>query len=267
MDQKPESADPQGQDLSELGNVVEIVGEYLGASPQMADRREYVFFLTTSLLYLLGLLAVLGYIFLGPIWAKYYPVITDKEQICNMLVATGSWGPVVYILIQALQVVVVVWPFPVEVAGGFLFGMPLGIFYSMLGLTLGSVAAFVLGRWLERKYITEIIAPEKLQRFQKLMKREGTLAAFMIFLIPAIPKDFVCYILGLSRMSLKFFIVAVAIARLPTTVLYSLQGAQAYKGDYWTTLGLVALYLILGALMYRHRDKLYHWISQFHQEN
>jgi len=53
--------------------------------------------------------------------------------------AWGVWAPLVFIGIQALQVVVA--PIPGEVTGflgGFVFGQWIGLAYSMVGLSLGS---------------------------------------------------------------------------------------------------------------------------------
>jgi len=150
-----------------------------------------------------------------------------------------------------------------EIAGGFLFGLPWGLLYSALGLALGSVVAFLLGRWLERKFITRL-HPENMRRIRRLIKREGTLAAFLIFLIPGFPKDFVCYFLGATRLSLAFFLVVSTLLRIPSTLLFTLQGAQVYKGHYGITLGLVALYLGLAFLLFRKREALYGWVGQWH---
>jgi uncharacterized membrane protein YdjX (TVP38/TMEM64 family) len=269
MDHTPESPDltsPPGGSPPVSESITAWVGGHLGAGAQMADRNEYLFFLTLSVLFLLGLLATVGYLLLGPLWARMYPILTNKDKVCGLLKTTGSWGPLIYILILALQVLVMIWPMPVEVAGGFLFGLPWGLLYSTAGLALGSTLAFLLGRGLERQFVVKVVPPEKLQRFRLFMKRQGTLAAFLIFLIPAVPKDAVCYVLGLTRMSLKFFVVAVIIARFPNTLLYTLEGAQAYKGNYLMTLGLLACYLGLAMLMYRHRERLYQWISRWHLE-
>jgi uncharacterized membrane protein YdjX (TVP38/TMEM64 family) len=176
----------------------------LGARPDMADRDEYLFFLTASIVFLLGLLALLGYIYLDPVRQRLYQVILDRERIRAVMNGAGSWAPFLFIMVEAVQVVLMLWPVPLEIAGGFLFGLPLGVFYSALGLALGSMAAFLLGRWLERKFLTRL-KPETMQRLQRLSKREGTLAAFLIFLIPGAPKGFVCYFLGATRLSLVFF--------------------------------------------------------------
>jgi len=126
--------------------------------------------------------------------------------------------------------------------------------------------AFLLGRWLERTYLRRIIDPAKLQGFQKLMKREGALAAFIIYLVPGVPKDFVSYALGFTTLSLKFFVVAVAIFRLPSTFLLTLQGAEAAKGNYWLSVGLIGGNYLLAVLIYRYRDYLYQWIKAWHLE-
>ena len=155
----------------------------MGIGSSMANRREYLIFLAASLLVSLGIFSLLGYIYLWPLLKPYYAIISDKEKVSGLFRAAGDWAPVVYILLEVAQVLTMFWPVPLEIAGGFLFGLPLGIVYSMIGLTMGAVLAFLLGRWLERTYLGRIIDPEKLQRFQKLMKRERALAAFIIFLI------------------------------------------------------------------------------------
>jgi uncharacterized membrane protein YdjX (TVP38/TMEM64 family) len=242
------------------------IAEYLGVGPSMPNRREYLVFLAASLLVSLGILALLGYIYLWPLLKPYYAIISDPEKISGLFRAAGNWAPIVYILMEAAQVLTMFWPVPLELAGGFLFGLPWGIVYSMIGLTTGAVLAFLLGRWLERTYLRRVIDPEKLRSFQKLMRREGALAAFIIFLVPGVPKDFVSYALGFTTLSVKFFVVAVAIFRLPSTFLLTLQGAEAAKGHYWLSVGLIGGNYLLAVLIYRYREYLYQWIKAWHLE-
>jgi uncharacterized membrane protein YdjX (TVP38/TMEM64 family) len=247
-------------------HILTELAELLGAHPDMADRAEYLFFLTASILFLLGMLAILGYIYLDPVRERLYQIVLDRERVRAVMNGAGSWAPILFILIQAVQVMIVFWAVPMEIAGGFLFGFPLGLLYSAMGLALGSMLAFLLGRWLERKLVKRLIHPHTMKRVRRLLKREGTLGAFFIFLIPGAPKDFVCYFLGLTRMHLAFFLVLTTLARLPGIVLFTLQGAEVYQGHYGVTLGLVALYLGVGLMAYRHREALYQWVGQWHLE-
>jgi uncharacterized membrane protein YdjX (TVP38/TMEM64 family) len=242
------------------------ITEYLGVGPSMDNRKEYLIFLAASILVSLGIFSALGYIYLWPYVKPYYAIISDKEKISSLFRAAGNWAPIVYVLIEAMEVLTIFWPVPLEIAGGFLFGLPLGMLYSMVGLTLGGTLAFLLGRWLERTYLRRIIDPGKLQRFRKRMRREGALTAFIIFLIPGVPKDFVSYVLGFTSLSLKFFVVAVIIFRLPSTFVLTLQGAEAAKGNYWISVGLLGCNYLLAVLIYRYRDYLYQWIKAWNLE-
>jgi uncharacterized membrane protein YdjX (TVP38/TMEM64 family) len=124
------------------------------------------------------------------------------------------------------------------------------LLYSTLGLTFGSAAAFLLGRWLEKRFVTRMVSPATMQRFDFLMERQGALVAFILFLIPGFPKDYLSFILGLSPMDFRVFLVISTIGRLPGTLMLNLQGAQVYKGNYWNTLILLGVCLMLAGLAY-----------------
>jgi uncharacterized membrane protein YdjX (TVP38/TMEM64 family) len=267
MKKEAANSDPVSAGVQEVkADLTAGIAEYLGVGPSMANRREYLTFLAASFLVCLGILSLLGYIYLWPWFQPYYAVIADKEKISSLFRAAGAWAPIVYILLEVGQVLTMFWPVPLELAGGFLFGLTWGLVYSMIGLTTGAVLAFLLGRWLERTYLSRIIDPGKLQRFRNLMKREGALAAFIIFLVPGVPKDFVSYVLGFTTLSLKFFFVAVAIFRLPSTFLLTLQGAEAAQGHYWLSAGLIGGNYVLAVLIYRYREHVYQWIKAWHPE-
>jgi uncharacterized membrane protein YdjX (TVP38/TMEM64 family) len=224
------------------------------------------------LLWLLAALAVTGLIiylvvqFRHPLWAwlsPYYEFASDKKRVKAAIKAAGPLGPLVFIAIQSLQVIFA--PIPGEATGflgGFLFGAPLGWLYSTLGLTLGSAAAFLLGRWLEKRFVARMVSPQTMQRFDFLMERQGALVAFILFLIPGFPKDYLCFILGLSPMDFRVFLVICTIGRIPGTLMLSLQGAQVYKGNYWNTLILLGVCLLLAGLAYAFRERLYIWIRR-----
>lgn len=219
-----------------------------------------------ALLLLLGSL-VWGYRCRDILWidlCHYYYVLTDKEKIQAFLKAAGPLGPLLFIVTQALQVVLA--PIPGEATGfigGFLFGVAPGLVYSTIGLTVGSILAFLLGRWLEEHFVARVVRPETLKKFDFLIERQGTLIAFFLFLLPGFPKDYLCFILGLSNMSLRLFVVMVTVGRLPGTLMLTLQGAQVYKGNYYVTFILFGLCLALGGVMYWYRETLYQWLKRW----
>jgi len=221
--------------------------------------------------FLAGLAAValglyLVWEFWQPLWSWLTPVyeyLTDKDRVKAAIEAAGPLAPLLFIIIQALQVILA--PIPGEATGfigGYLFGVPLGLLYSTLGLALGSMAAFLLGHWLGKRFVTRIVSRESMQRFDFLMERQGALIAFILFLIPGFPKDYLSFILGLSPMDLWVFLLICTVGRIPGTLMLTLQGAQVYKGNYWTSLILVAVCVVLAALTYYFREKLYNLIRR-----
>lgn len=223
-----------------------------------------------------GLVLALVVLVAGALWAfscrglfwdglcHYYDLATDKERIQQLLKAVGPLAPLIFIAVQALQVVFA--PFPGEATGfigGFLFGVPLGMLYSTIGLTLGSTLAFLLGRWLEVHFVARVVSPETLKRFDFLMERQGALVAFFLFILPGFPKDYLCFILGLSQMPLKVFLVLCTVGRLPGTLMLTLQGAKVYEGDYLFSAILMALCLLLGGILYYYRETLYLWLQRW----
>ena len=151
----------------------------------------------------------------------------NKEWIKSTLKAAGPLAPFFFIVIQSLQVVFA--PIPGEATGfigGYLFGVPLGLLYSTVGLTLGSVLAFLIARWLEERYVSRWVPKEILEKFDFLMERQGALVALILFIVPGFPKDYLCFVLGLSRMPFRLFLVICLVGRIPGTLLLTLQGAQ-----------------------------------------
>ncbi|MFZ2089508.1 MAG: TVP38/TMEM64 family protein [Desulfobaccales bacterium] len=186
-----------------------------------------------------------------------------KEKIRGWLDALGPLAPLGFILIQALQVVVA--PIPGEATGflgGFLFGVLPGFLYSTVGLTLGSSLAFGVSRWLGSRVINKIFHTESLAKFDALFERNGALVAFLLYLFPGAPKDYLSFLLGLSKIPFKVFVVLVAVGRMPATLLLTLQGAQVYQGHYWTFLILLGITLLAGGILIYFRERFYRWLQR-----
>jgi uncharacterized membrane protein YdjX (TVP38/TMEM64 family) len=255
-------ANPYPESKSLFSHLAMVVG----AEPEMPNRKEYLFFLTASTIFILAVLGSLVYVYLEPIRQHLYRVILDPERLGNVLHLSGFWGPFIFMGIQAAQVLLIIWPVPFEIAGGYLFGFSWGTIYSTVGLTLGTVISFYLGRWLHDNWLYRLLSSETKGFLQRLIKREGALAAFIIYLLPGIPKDFVGYLFGMSRISLPFFLIVAVLARFPSTLLMSYQGSQALQGNYGISIALTAFSAILGYVLYKYREPIYQWLEQWHAD-
>ena len=217
------------------------------------------------------LVILLGYVYRLPLWEKlttYYDLFTDREQIKTFVSTFGSGAPIVFMTIQILQVLFA--PFPGETTGfigGFLFGTMKGFIYSSIGLTVGSLINFAVGRFLGKRYVRKLIPAGKLDRLDSVVKRQGLFVLFLLFIFPGFPKDYLCLFLGLSAIPAKIFIAIVVIGRMPGTLMLSLQGSYVFEQQYgWFALILGGcLVFVLAA--YRYREDLYHWLERFNGES
>jgi uncharacterized membrane protein YdjX (TVP38/TMEM64 family) len=206
--------------------------------------------------------------YISPLLVDWYGFLSSKEKVRTWLMSFGLAAPLVFIAIQSLQVVFA--PIPGEATGflgGYLFGIPRGFLYSTVGLTLGSTLAFLLGRWLEIHFVEKVVRKETLEKFDFIIERQGALIAFLFFLIPGFPKDYLCFILGLSKMPLRVFLVINIIGRMPGTFLLTLQGANVYKGNYITFFILLGVFIAAGLLMLLYKETLYRWLRRWSKQN
>jgi len=212
-------------------------------------------------------LAFLGCFYGQELWHKiitFYQLITDREKIETFVVSFGFAAPAVFIIIQVLQVLLA--PFPGEATGfvgGFLFGTAKGFLYSSIGLTVGSWVNFLLGRLLGKRYVRKMIPDVQLARMDSLLKHQGIIVVFVLFVFPGFPKDYLCLFLGLSTIPMKVFMILATVGRMPGTLMLSLQGASAFEQRYgWFVLILGACLAII-YLAYRYRENLYQWVERF----
>lgn len=210
---------------------------------------------------------LLGYFYRIPIWGKiiqYYNFFSDRERVKAFIIAFGPGAPVVFMMIQIFQVIFA--PIPGEATGligGYLFGTAKGFLYSSIALTVGSWINFLIGRLLGKRYVRKLIPAEKLERFDLILKRQGVIIIFLLFILPGFPKDYLCFFVGLSVIPIKVFIILAAIGRMPGTFLLSLQGSTLFEQDYGVLAIIFGLCIILAFLAYRYRESLYQWIARF----
>ena len=126
-------------------------------------------------------------------------------------------------------------PIPGELTrfiGGYLYGPFWGTVYATIGLTIGSWIAFMLARFLGEPLLEKVVKKEVFEKFDHFMEHKGLLVSFLLFLIPGFPKDYLCYIMGVSLIPTGTFIIISTAGRLLGTIMLSVTGAFAGNGQY-----------------------------------
>ena len=185
----------------------------------------------------------------------------DRVFLKKTLRQWGVLAPVIFIALQALQVIIA--PIPGEITGilgGYLFGEWLGLLYSTIGLTVGSVAAFGVGRWVGAHYVRTLVSRETWEKLGFIVEAEGAILCFIIYLIPGLPKDMVCYLFGMSPMPLWVFALVSTLGRIPGTWVLSAQGAHTAAGNYLYVMLLTAIVVAVALPLYYYRNRIIGWV-------
>ena len=221
-------------------------------------------------LIVVGSFALLGYFYRVPlteIAVKSFNFFSDRERISTIIESFGASAPVVFMMVQLFQVLFA--PIPGEASGfigGYLFGTARGFLFSSIALTAGSWLNFIIGRFLGKRYIRKLIPAVHLTRFDTILKRQGIIIIFLLFIFPGFPKDYLCLFLGLSAIPAKVFILLAAIGRMPGTFMLSLQGASISEQNYPLFALVIGISLVIVFFAYRHREFLYQWVERFNNK-
>lgn len=190
-----------------------------------------------------------------------------KEKIARHLLALGPYSSAVFILLQALQVVIS--PIPGDITGmvaGYVYGKAFGFLLSVIGVAFGSWVAFELARILGRPFAERFVKREILEKFDFVTTDMGVTVIFLLFLFPYFPKDSLCYVLGLSRMGLGTFLIVSTVARMPGIYMQVVVGASIHNQDYLQTIVIAVISAVILFLAYLYRTQLFHWIKNSRED-
>lgn len=146
------------------------------------------------------------------------------ESMENYVKQFGIAAPLIFILIQILQVVIPILPgFIGCAAGAILFGSIGGFFCNYIGISLGSLAAFLLARKYGIGFVKKIISEEKYEKYAGWLdkKKQFTIVLFLTILLPLAPDDIFCYISGLTKMEFQKFAWIIILAKPWCILAYS----------------------------------------------
>ncbi len=196
----------------------------------------------------------------------FLEIAGDEEKFRAFIEKSGKWMVPVFILLQFLQVVVLPIPSTVTVvAGAALFGPLLGSIYSLIGIILGSLVGFVVGRYAGYRVVAWLVGKDTLDKWLHKIAGKDKLLLSVMFLLPVFPDDVLCFVAGLSSMSLWYFLVLILISRIiavfTTSYAITLIPFNTWWGILtWCILGI--LVILLFVVLYRKSDAILGWFAK-----
>lgn len=162
--------------------------------------------------------------------------ISTVEDFRAYIASFGAKAALIFILVSFLQVVVLPIPAFITVGAGVLiFGPFFGAVYSVIGIVIGSVTAYFIGKVFGVKAATWLVGEVALEKWRKFIYGKDRILLTFMFLFPFFPDDVLCFVAGITTVKPKFFIVMITAVRVVTVFLssYSINNSIIPYTTWW----------------------------------
>jgi uncharacterized membrane protein YdjX (TVP38/TMEM64 family) len=162
----------------------------------------------------------------GEISYAFNPQILLKSAL-EWVESLGAIGAIAFMAIYIVATIVFLPAFILTLGAGVVFGVWLGAIYVFIGATLGSIAAFLVGRYLARNWVAKKIAGnDKFSAIDRAVGKEGLKIVLLTRLSPAFPFNLLNYAFGLTGVSIKDYIIG-SVGMIPGTIMFVYIGSLA----------------------------------------
>ncbi len=152
---------------------------------------------------------------------------TLVPEFAQYIDGLGALGPLVFVAGYALATVAFIPGSLLTLAAGAMFGLTRGVMFVFVGATLGSTLAFLLSRYVARRAVERrLVGNARFAAVDRAIAAQGRRIVILLRLSPAFPFSLLNYALGLTRISLRDYVLA-SVGMLPGTILYVYYGKLA----------------------------------------
>lgn len=200
---------------------------------------------------------------------EFFAQFKSIEDVENFINNYGKESALVYLLFQIFQVIVSVIPGEVfQVAAGYLFGPFLGIILALIGCAIGQTIAFFMARILGQDFVRMFMSEEKFKLYQeRLNSNRAYTLCFILYLIPGIPKDILCYVAGASEIRFLPFLAISMVGRLPGLIGSIAMGTLVGSGQYVWALVILCVACAACFFGFLYRDKMSDMMDRIKENN
>lgn len=138
------------------------------------------------------------------------------ETFRKYVAGFGLAAPLFLVAVQAAQVILPVLPGLFGcVVGAMMFGCAGGFWCNYIGISAGSIIAFLLARKYGSGLVSRMFPGEKYEKWATWAagSRFYTVVLFLGMVLPLFPDDYFCYFTGLTKMSTRKFVAIILLGK------------------------------------------------------
>jgi len=168
------------------------------------------------------LVTIVVIVFVG--FALKMGIFDDKTILVNYIDNYGIWAPLIFVVLQILQVVVPVIPGGISCLAGVLaFGPLFGFIYNYIGGVIGACIVYYLSSKYGISIIQKFFKEETINKYLGYINNNKFKKIFEVgVILPFFPDDLLCYIAGVSSIRFKSFLFIILVGKTISLIGYSL---------------------------------------------
>lgn len=167
-----------------------------------------------------------------------FPVREYLQQMLAALQSFGLWGLAILAASYVIACVLFIPGSILTIGAGFLaavlypeqalFALAVGTVAVSAGSVAGACAAFVLGRTLARDWVADKVSGNpRFRALDEAIGKSGLKMVFLVRLSPAFPFNMLNYMMGLTKVRFRDYLLGSWTGMLPGTILYVYIGTTA----------------------------------------
>lgn len=208
---------------------------------------------------------------------QWLPVREMLDAVIAFEARSPVLAAVAYVSLASVMIVLLSPGWLIMMIAGLMFGVYKGIVLATLAVTIGSLAAFVVGRTLARDWVrTRIDGSPRMEALDHAIGSRSFRIVFLTRVALILPFNMLNYVYGATRVSARTYTAATAIGMLPAIALYVYLGSlnddiaqilsreQSLDASSWIAIGvaIVAIILVVRVIQNAAREALNERLSE-----
>ncbi len=201
------------------------------------------------------------------LWPYFHEVFEPGgiDRLIDSVRDAGPIGVLILLGLQLLQVVVAFIPGEVvQIAAGMLYGPWIGALVIIVGCVVSSALIFMLVHKLGAPFVQGMV-PDKYSSKFKEFEKTGKLnvIVFVLFLIPGLPKDVFTYLIPLTDMNMRTFLILSNVGRIPGVVVSTYAANGLVDGQILQSVIIFAAAALIAVLGIVFRERIMKVLERF----
>ena len=205
--------------------------------------------------------------------ALMWPYIADifteggVDRLVERVQNAGAAGVFILLGMQLLQIIVAFIPGEVvQLAAGLMYGPWLGALIVLVGCIVSSAIIFCLVHFLGAPFVRDMVPTKYLDKFRHFEETgKLNIVVFILFLIPGMPKDVFTYLVPLTDMRLKSFLILTNTARIPGLLVSTYAAAGFASGHVASSIAIIAVVAVVAIAGIAFKDRIIDFFAR-HKE-